>query len=320
MSKNPKLFSVKNIEQVQNRIGRKYWFYKGDDLYRYRLGGSNGPYQTRNLQMLRHCKPNAHTIIDVGSNIGTNTIEYATWANTVESFEPMRNNFHLCKKNVALARKTKLQGTYFNRKTQQHEHNPDKPDGWWKVGDDYASLDICAKINFYNVALGEKAGTVKMAQKTSEYSRGDAVVANGSWKKYPTSKIEMVTLDSYNFKKVDIIKIDVEGYELQVLKGAKKTIKKHTPVVQCELRETHTKRFGYKSNDLIDFVQKLGNYILCDFNGTKLDKDHLSNKNSVMDVFFVPKDIYDTLDIKRRTHKGMKKVPNLFSKLFKIVN
>ena len=60
MSKNTKLFSVKDIEQVQNRIGRKYWFYKGDDLYRYRLGGSNGPYQTRNLQMLRHCKPNAH--------------------------------------------------------------------------------------------------------------------------------------------------------------------------------------------------------------------------------------------------------------------
>ncbi len=319
MATNTKLFSVREIEQVQNRIGRKYWFYKGDELYRYRLGGANGPYQTRNLQMLRHCKPYANTIIDVGANIGTNTIEYATWAKTVESFEPMRNNFYLCKKNVALARKTKLKGTYYNRKKQKHEHNPDKPDGWWKMGDNFAPLDITSKINFYNVALGEKASLVKMAQKTSEYSRGDAVLSNGSWKKYPTSKIKMLTLDSYKFNLVDIIKIDVEGYELQVLKGARKTIRKHKPVIQCELRESHTKRFGYNSMDLVNFVMKLGDYILCDFNGIQLHEKDLNKNNSVMDVFFVPKKIYQTLDIKRRTHKGMRKVRNNFSKLFKFV-
>ena len=88
---------------------------------------------------------------------------------------------------------------------------------------------------------------------------------------------------------------------------------------KCELRETHTKRFGYKSNDLVDFVKKLGDYVLCDFNGIKLDQDNLTKKNSVMDVFFVPKNIYETLDIKRRTHKGMKKIPNIFTKLFKFV-
>lgn len=319
MPKNTKLFSIKDIEQVQNRIGRKYWFYKGDDLYRYRLGGSNGPYQTRNLQMLRHCKPYANTIIDVGANIGTNTIEYATWAKTVESFEPMKNNFYLCKKNVALAKKEKLKGTYYNRKTKKHEHNPNKPDGWWKVGDNFASLDLISKINFYNIALGEKTGAVKMAQKTSEFSRGDAIISNGSWKKYPTSKIKMVTLDSYNFKLVDIIKIDVEGYELKVLEGAKNTIKKYNPVVQCELRETHTKRFGYTSIDLVNFVKNLGDYVLCDFNGTQLLEKDLNKKNSVMDVFFVPKKIYETLDIKRRTHKGMLRVKNNFSKLFKFI-
>ena len=49
--------------------------------------------------------------------------------------------------------------------------------------------------------------------------------------------IEIKTLDSYNFKNVTFIKIDVEGYELEVLKGAKKTIEESYPDI---LVETHS--------------------------------------------------------------------------------
>jgi FkbM family methyltransferase len=53
-------------------------------------------------------------------------------------------------------------------------------------------------------------------------------------KGYP---IEIKTLDSYNFENVTFIKIDVEGYELEVLKGAKNTIEKCRPDI---LVETHS--------------------------------------------------------------------------------
>lgn len=318
MQKAIKLFSTKELEQVQNRIGRKYWFYKGDDLYRYRLGKNNGPYQTRNLQMLRLCKPDARTIIDIGANIGTNTIEYATWAKTVESFEPMRNNFYLCKKNVSLAKKEKLKGTYYNTKTSSYDHNPDKPAGWWKDGNIYASLDLIADINFYNVALGPEKSKIKMEQKISEFSRGDAVSINKN-SKHPKINVNMETLDSYKFKNVDIIKIDVEGYELKVLEGAIKTIKKYQPVIQAELRQSHTQRYNYSPQDLIDFVMDLGDYILCNFNGIELKKSDIERPNSVMDVFFVPKNISYRLSLisnKPRKHKGMNSFKTNFQELF----
>ena len=36
-NKTNKLFSVRNLEQIQNRIGRKYWFYKGDECFNKKI-------------------------------------------------------------------------------------------------------------------------------------------------------------------------------------------------------------------------------------------------------------------------------------------
>ena len=46
--------------------------------------------------------------------------------------------------------------------------------------------------------------------------------------------IKLRTLDSYNYQNVDIIKIDVEGFEIPVLNGAKQTILSHRPWIQIE--------------------------------------------------------------------------------------
>ena len=43
------------------------------------------------------------------------------------------------------------------------------------------------------------------------------------------------TLDTYEFYNVSVIKIDVEGHELEVLKGAKSTIEKNRPVIVIEI-------------------------------------------------------------------------------------
>lgn len=46
--------------------------------------------------------------------------------------------------------------------------------------------------------------------------------------------IPQVTIDSFNFDTVDLIQLDLEGYEAEALKGAIKTIEKFRPIVACE--------------------------------------------------------------------------------------
>jgi FkbM family methyltransferase len=52
-------------------------------------------------------------------------------------------------------------------------------------------------------------------------------------------KVEILTLDSFvkekNLEKIDFIKIDVEGYEIEVLKGGIETIKKFRPILGISL-------------------------------------------------------------------------------------
>ncbi len=63
-------------------------------------------------------------------------------------------------------------------------------------------------------------------------------------------RVKFRTLDSYKLKP-DIMKIDVEGFELEVLDGAIKTIKKYHPKIIIETHsralEKHTNEFLSKS-------------------------------------------------------------------------
>jgi FkbM family methyltransferase len=57
---------------------------------------------------------------------------------------------------------------------------------------------------------------------------------------------------------IDFIKIDVEGGELDVLKGATQTILRHHPLIYCEVYEKWAKSFGYSPADLLGYVRSLG--------------------------------------------------------------
>ena len=47
--------------------------------------------------------------------------------------------------------------------------------------------------------------------------------------------------NKFNLKKLDFIKIDVEGNEMQTLRGAKKTIEKFKPILMVEMEQRHHK-------------------------------------------------------------------------------
>ena len=69
-------------------------------------------------------------------------------------------------------------------------------------------------------------------------------------------KAEMRSIDSFVFSNVSMMKIDVEGYELPVLKGARRTIRKWHPAILIEIPGFyHYKTLPAKQKEQIDGVR-----------------------------------------------------------------
>lgn len=69
--------------------------------------------------------------------------------------------------------------------------------------------------------------------------------------------IRCVTIDEFNYQNVDFIKLDVEGYEMQALKGAKDTLKRCKPTLLVEHKNNGV-RYGYGRKDLMKYIESIG--------------------------------------------------------------
>jgi hypothetical protein len=58
--------------------------------------------------------------------------------------------------------------------------------------------------------------------------------------------------------RVDLIKVDVEGSELPVLRGAQKTLQHHHPALIVEVCEWNFQDAGYSKKDLVRFLESAG--------------------------------------------------------------
>lgn len=67
-----------------------------------------------------------------------------------------------------------------------------------------------------------------------------------------TCKVQIRDLDSFKYENVSFIKIDVEGWELEVLKGSLETINQSTPEMLIEVWEDTKRR-----QEIEDFLAKL---------------------------------------------------------------
>ena len=73
-------------------------------------------------------------------------------------------------------------------------------------------------------------------------------------------KIRMITIDDMNYQNVDLVKIDVEGYEMEVLKGATKTLQ-GVQYLMIELNN-NTKKYGSSNIEVEKHLSSLGYKLL----------------------------------------------------------
>jgi len=75
-------------------------------------------------------------------------------------------------------------------------------------------------------------------------------------------EVECITIDDFmetnQIPWVNAIKIDTEGAELNILKGAAKTLIRHMPNLIIEFCQENTEQFGYSTNDILEFLQNIG--------------------------------------------------------------
>ncbi len=181
---------------------------------------------------------------DVGANIGGVLIATSKCLKRgrVYGFEPSRKNFELLKHNVDANRLT--------------------------------------NASIYNIALGRSDTTLSfVTEQTGAYSHvlTDGCIVPGT---QTQEKVDVRTLDGFvlenKIDRIDFIKIDVEGYEKEVIAGAKKTIRKFDPIVYAELNSWALLAFRDKTPwSYIQFLRSTFEYIyvMKDRTPTRLTSD-----------------------------------------------
>ena len=112
-----------------------------------------------------------------------------------------------------------------------------------------------SKFTYFNTGLGE--------EKTVRYTKPGV----GRIKGTGNLKVNIETLDSFNLKEIDFIKLDVEGYEEKILNGSKNTILKFKPTVVIEQNKGNfdarklIESWNYKLIDVWNVNNKPHDYI-----------------------------------------------------------
>lgn len=153
--------------------------------------------------------------LDCGANIGVHTIEWAKhmyqWGKVV-AFEAQERIYYALAGNIAI-----------NNCLNATAH-------FAAVGSENTSI----KIPVPDYLAPASFGSLELKQnKTNEF-----IGQNIDYSDAAMSLVQQKTIDSYAFPRVDLIKIDVEGMEVDVLHGAAETIKRCKPMMTIEIIKT----------------------------------------------------------------------------------
>jgi FkbM family methyltransferase len=253
------------LRQDKQIIRRKGVFYEVDltegiDLSLY-IFGNFQDYVTRNKYF---SIPADAVVIDVGANIGSMTFKFAGIApeGHVYAFEPTDYAYAKLLKNISLnpqfaSRITPVQCFLADQNRLKHEM---KAYASWKVDG---------------------------SNPNPHPLHGGAIK--------PADSIPAVTMDHFflenGIQRVDLVKIDTDGYEYKVLNGARKTIKKYRPYVVFEIGGYVLNEQQLEFEQFHDYFENFGYRLLNAKNGKKITVQNFANQiplRATSDIIAIP--------------------------------
>jgi FkbM family methyltransferase len=179
------------------QIDRKTYDMTGNDNYLKNVGISFEPNMI-NLYSALVCKDDI--VADIGANIGMTSIWFSENAKKVYAFEPSPTTFEILKVNLKAAHATNVSAS---------------------------NIGMGSKDEFSNISFAKE-------DRSGAFVSGENKIAQD----FITEKIILTTLDKF-FKnsgdKPNLLKIDVEGYETEVVKGAADLLRSCKPTAVMEM-------------------------------------------------------------------------------------
>lgn len=175
-------------------------------------------------------------VLDIGANIGALTVPFARVAKAVLAFEPQFNVADILTTNVCLN-----------------------------------GLD---NVDVLRMAVGDKTGTIQMPisdlSVIGNYGGTGLYGVQGDTKQLRVQDVQIVAIDDLALGPIDVVKIDVEGHEIQAIKGMERHILASKPILYVE-----ADRFD-KVPALFAYIKSLGYEIM-------LHKPTLFERNNYYD-------------------------------------
>lgn len=172
-----------------------------------------------------HLKP-GDTFVDIGANIGWHVINAANivgYKGRVFAFEPRDLSRDLLNKSIV--------DNNFND-----------------------------RVTVYSCGLSSKPSTATLRWATDGANPGGATIDPAvNDLDHDSQTIELDTLDNYNFDRLDLIKIDIEGAELSAIRGGVNTIAKFKPIILSEIIDGQLSRVsGGDEKEYLSLMRQLG--------------------------------------------------------------
>ena len=190
----------------------------------------NGSYERGTIHLLDHCLREGDTFLDVGANIGMMSLfasKRIGAEGVVYAFEPQKEIYEILKKNIEINAATNIRPI--------------------RIGIGSSKK----KAPFYrNITVGRGA---------------DSFIRESPEAPMWEESVEILPLDSVveerGIETVRMIKIDVEGWELEVLKGAKALLSRpEAPIliVECSRRRVNKG----SPEEIFEFIKSVNRYLI----------------------------------------------------------